>query len=305
MIGYVPQKCRDLARDRRGGDGRLLALGRQSPVSRAQANLRFPSDIANLLRQLCLATLVCIADAGRVTIGPRRFDQRLAGTDVACLGDASLAPRFPVERSNGTRPRNAISCRGCSKRRMSPASAITLAAVVNATPRTASCVSSGSHTALNSPALCRRPSSVRRVGSSSPARLASAGSSRRHDRATRPSARICRYRLNPGPRLHSKNAASRNDRELANHPGDCIRRSVEFTKIADLSAPPDRGDRYGISRLGGIVQPSPRDIAATFRASRSFFPDRQIWVYQKHLTDLHGTLLKPTAYVATLHAPSP
>jgi hypothetical protein len=43
----------------------------------------------------------------------------------------------PVDLSDGTRARGAIYCRGGSKRRRSPASAITVAAVVKATPRCA------------------------------------------------------------------------------------------------------------------------------------------------------------------------
>src|ERR1700751_2901309 len=81
MIGYVPQKSCDLARDRRDGDGCPLALCHQPPESRAQSDLRLPSDLSNLLRKLCLATLVRVADARRMTIGPRRFDQSLAGAD--------------------------------------------------------------------------------------------------------------------------------------------------------------------------------------------------------------------------------
>src|SRR5215470_16756486 len=94
MMGYVPQKSRDLARDRCGGDGCPLAFCHEPSVSRAQPDLCLPGDIPNLLRKLCLATLVRIADARRVTIGPRRFDQSLAGADVARLGDASLASCF-------------------------------------------------------------------------------------------------------------------------------------------------------------------------------------------------------------------
>jgi hypothetical protein len=51
MIGYVPQKCRDLARDGCGGDGCLLALGHQSPISRAHAG-RVPHRSADMRSRL-------------------------------------------------------------------------------------------------------------------------------------------------------------------------------------------------------------------------------------------------------------
>jgi hypothetical protein len=132
-----PQEGCDLARYRGDGGRRLLAIGSQPPLASTQASLCLPGNFPNLLRQLCHPCLVNFADPCRVPVGLRGFDQCLAGADVARLGDPALLARIPVERSDGTRPRNTINWRRCSNRRMSPASATMVVAVTSPTPRIA------------------------------------------------------------------------------------------------------------------------------------------------------------------------
>lgn len=87
MTGNVPQKRRDLARDRNGCNGGALAFGHEAPVTRAKAHLRLPSNIADLWRQVHLATLMNVAEARGMPVGPGRLDQGFARADVACPGD--------------------------------------------------------------------------------------------------------------------------------------------------------------------------------------------------------------------------
>jgi len=72
---------------------------------------------------------VAVAEAGRDGEG------RYLGTFDNTLDTQQRVS--PVEHFDGTRPRNAMSWRGCSKRRRSPASATIVTAVMNCTPRIA------------------------------------------------------------------------------------------------------------------------------------------------------------------------
>src|SRR3989304_2121881 len=63
----------------------VLAAGGQLPRPSAQAHLRLPADGLDLGRQPLQPELQMPADLRRVPIGPRPFDQRLAGVGHAAL----------------------------------------------------------------------------------------------------------------------------------------------------------------------------------------------------------------------------
>lgn len=94
MTGNVPQKRSDLARDRNGRHGAALAFGDEPPITRAKASLGLPGNIADLLRQECLASLMFVADTSGMTVGPGRLNQGFARADVARSGDPALTPRL-------------------------------------------------------------------------------------------------------------------------------------------------------------------------------------------------------------------
>jgi len=89
-----PQECRELARDCRGCHCGLLALGDKPTIAAAQTSLSFPSDFTDPFRQLCLPTLVAVANPGGVPISPCCLDQGLSRARVTRLGDPALPPCF-------------------------------------------------------------------------------------------------------------------------------------------------------------------------------------------------------------------
>ena len=64
----------------------------QSSTTGAHPALRLPSNLAHSLRQQLLPSLVCGSHTGRMSMGPRRFDQCLPCAAVARLGDPALPP---------------------------------------------------------------------------------------------------------------------------------------------------------------------------------------------------------------------
>ena len=127
-----PQKRRHLAGNCGNDQRTLFADGGEPTVTGAQANLRLPGDFANRFGQPLEPRLQGLADAGRIPVAPGTLDQYPPGTFVAgqCVRPARRT-RSPVDRSDGTRPRKAISGRGLSNRRKSPISETK----VTATPR--------------------------------------------------------------------------------------------------------------------------------------------------------------------------
>src|SRR6516162_8063744 len=129
-----PQKRRHLAGNCGNDQRTLFADGGEPTVTGAQASLRLPGDFANRFGQPLEPRLQGLADAGRIPIAPGTLDQ-------ARLLPASVRParrtRSPVDRSDGTRPRKAISWRGLSNRRKSPISATKVTATPKETQRIA------------------------------------------------------------------------------------------------------------------------------------------------------------------------
>ena len=96
-----------------GGDLRLrLAACHEFAEAGRQAELRLPCDVADRLRQRFLAIQHLSADAGDAWIRPRRFREQPPGVRIAGLRDAPPRTLGPLEDADGTRPRNAMSCRG-------------------------------------------------------------------------------------------------------------------------------------------------------------------------------------------------
>ena len=91
-----PQERRHFAGDRRHDDGQLLARGAEPAVAGAKADLRFPGDIADGLRQSLQSGSQSLGDPCGIAICPGRLDQSAAGTAVARQGEA-----FPPDRLAG------------------------------------------------------------------------------------------------------------------------------------------------------------------------------------------------------------
>jgi hypothetical protein len=87
----IPDETRKLAGNGDDHDvGMLAGLG-QPTEAFAQAQLRIPGAIDDVLGQSFVAELNDAADLRGVAVAPRRFDQQAPGVAVAGLGDAALA----------------------------------------------------------------------------------------------------------------------------------------------------------------------------------------------------------------------
>jgi hypothetical protein len=115
----VPQERANLTSDRNNSDGRLLAFGREAAVAGAQPGRCLPCEVTDYLWQFCQSFFMAFAHSCRMPGSPGSFDQGLARTCVARLVIPPRMRASPVDRSDGTSPRNAISCRGRSNRRTS------------------------------------------------------------------------------------------------------------------------------------------------------------------------------------------
>src|SRR4051812_46741734 len=83
LMADGPKKGGHLAGDR-GDDHRWLLAGRGEPaVSGAEPDLALPGDVANGLWQPLEASAQGLADARRVAVSPRSFDEHAAGAPVA------------------------------------------------------------------------------------------------------------------------------------------------------------------------------------------------------------------------------
>ena len=69
----------------------VLAARQESPVARAEADLRPPGDVAEGFGELLLPGLDLLGDLGPVAIGLGRLNQDPARMAVAALGDAAAA----------------------------------------------------------------------------------------------------------------------------------------------------------------------------------------------------------------------
>src|SRR5579862_180492 len=78
-----PKKCRHLAGDRGDDDRCFLADSDKPSVPCAESNLGLPSDVTDGFWQPLKAGAQGLADARRVAVSPRSFDEYATGTPVA------------------------------------------------------------------------------------------------------------------------------------------------------------------------------------------------------------------------------
>ena len=95
------------ARDRGDDHGWLLGGGDEPAIAGAETELRLPGDGAHGFRQLLKSDAQSLADACRVAVSPRTLDEYAPGPPIAGQGGPPRYIVSPVERSPGTRPRNA------------------------------------------------------------------------------------------------------------------------------------------------------------------------------------------------------
>src|SRR5258708_7672749 len=107
-----PDEGRQLAGDRRGDNGRPLALPGERPKAPAQPHLRFPGNLAHRPRCGRHLYLLLAANTWRMPIAPSGFDQDTPRPTIAGLGVPPRLTVSPVELSEGTRPRYPINSRG-------------------------------------------------------------------------------------------------------------------------------------------------------------------------------------------------
>ena len=108
LTGNCPQEGSDLPGDCDNHDRIALALGHQA-ADRAHSRVCAFQAMSRTGRAGLFAAAGDHPGTCRVTVGPGRLNKHLAGAAVACLGDPPWRLVSPVERSDGTRPRNAIS----------------------------------------------------------------------------------------------------------------------------------------------------------------------------------------------------
>src|SRR5882762_8506842 len=84
-----PDEGRQLAGNRRGDDGRPLALAGERPKTPAQPHLRFPGNLAHRPRCGRHLYLLLAANTWRMPIAPSGFDQDTPRPTIAGLGDAA------------------------------------------------------------------------------------------------------------------------------------------------------------------------------------------------------------------------
>src|SRR5712672_2934549 len=107
-----PDEGRQLAGDRRGDDGRPLALPGERPKAPAQPHLRFPGYLA--LRPRCGRHLYLLlaANTWRMPIAPSGFDQDTPRPTIAGFGDAAAVDRVACGAFGGYETEIPINSRG-------------------------------------------------------------------------------------------------------------------------------------------------------------------------------------------------
>jgi hypothetical protein len=118
-----PHKACQLARHRHTDLIDLHPACTQPGEARGERQLCLPGHVADGLRQFFGSTLRSITDARLKAVVPRRLNQQPSRVPIASLGDAAACHLFAAGVLAGTKPRYAISWRGCTKRLMSPISA--------------------------------------------------------------------------------------------------------------------------------------------------------------------------------------
>src|SRR5580692_7465299 len=88
-----PDEGRQLAGDRRGDDGRPLALPGERAKAPAQPHLRFPGNLAHRTRCGRHLHLLLAANTWRIPIAPCGFDQDTPRPAIASLGDTAAVDR--------------------------------------------------------------------------------------------------------------------------------------------------------------------------------------------------------------------
>ena len=107
-----PHEANELSCNRGTNNRGFLSARAQRAVTGGQAGLRFPGDLADLGRRGLHAIELFDANLRRMAISTSMWRTRPFPVLV-------IPPRrtvSPVDRSRGTRPRYAMSCRGLSKR---------------------------------------------------------------------------------------------------------------------------------------------------------------------------------------------
>src|SRR5713101_1708663 len=153
-----PDEGRQLAGDRRGDDGRPLALPGERPKAPAQPHLRFPGNLAHRPRCGRHLYLLLAANTWRMPIAPSGFDQDTPRPTIAGLGDAAAVDRIACGAFGGYETEIPHQLAGVLKARQ-------IADLgQHRHCRNASCRSSGTQTAVSSPARnsLARPTASRR-----------------------------------------------------------------------------------------------------------------------------------------------
>ena len=105
LLADRPHEADELTSDGGADDGRFLSPRAQRGIAGCEAHLRFPGELPHLWRRLLEAVELAVADARRVTVGPRALDQKAADPRVAGLVWPPRRTVSPVDLSLGTRPR--------------------------------------------------------------------------------------------------------------------------------------------------------------------------------------------------------
>src|SRR5229473_7968461 len=133
-----PDEGRQLAGDRRGDDGRPLALPGERPKAPAQPHLRFPGNLAHRPRCGRHLYLLLAANTWRIPIAPSSFDQDTPRPTTASLGDTAAVDRVSCGAFGGYETEIPPSTRGdfesATDRRSRPA---TVTAATRSIPRIA------------------------------------------------------------------------------------------------------------------------------------------------------------------------
>src|SRR3954447_6713197 len=125
LVGDRPDEARQLTRDCGSDHCRRLSRPGELAISPTQSFLRLPRRVANRAGQTLLSQQKLSADPCREPVAARGLDQHATCRAVPGLGDTALTRRVPpLECSDGTKPRYAISWRGLAKRVISPSSAL-------------------------------------------------------------------------------------------------------------------------------------------------------------------------------------
>ena len=103
--GNGPHKGHQFSRNSHHDLVGILAASHEVSIPFAQADLRLPTEVLDGFGQSFQSQLEMTTDLGRVAVRPRSFNKGPAGMAIAGLGDDPWERRWPLEYSEGVRPR--------------------------------------------------------------------------------------------------------------------------------------------------------------------------------------------------------